>query len=160
MAPAVPRPSPPGSARRESCTLPHATASVPTARRFVRQVLARWDREAYEEAGTLLVSELVSNVVLHARTECVVEVVELEEGVLLSVADGSPALPVLRRHTREAGTGRGLWLLDQYSSSHGVDVAESAAGKQVWCVLRPEEAEDADSADGALAMWLDAVDAL
>ena len=150
---------PPG-ARREQCVLPGAPASVPEARRFVRQVLQRWGREEYEEAGTLLVSELVGNGVLHARTELQVELVDGPDGVLLGVTDSSPAMPLLRRHGREAATGRGLWLLEQYSSRHGVDRSPAHGGKQVWAVLRPEAQGAQEGSDAALAMWLDELEGL
>ena len=145
--------APPAAAlRRESVSLPGRPSSVPQARRFVREVLRRWELETYEEAGSLLASELVTNAVLHARSDVEVELAELEDGVLLGVSDASPTLPVLRRHRREAGTGRGLWLLDQYSRRAGVDLRRPGTGKQVWAVLCPEvDAPD----DAALAAWLD-----
>jgi anti-sigma regulatory factor (Ser/Thr protein kinase) len=148
--PVAPRP-PDTPRRREVAALPGRPASVPQARRFVRDVLRRWDLETYEEAGSLLVSELVTNAVLHARSDVEVELVELDHAVVLGVGDGSSALPVLRRHMREAGTGRGLWLLDQYSRRAGVDLRHGA-GKQVWAVLCPEV--DAPH-DAALSTWLD-----
>lgn len=107
----MPLPAEPG--RRRRLPLSGEASSVPQARRFLRSVLQEWDREQFEEAGTLLVSELVSNAVLHARTDVEVELVDAPDGVLLVVADESPVLPVVRRHSREAATGRGLWLLDQ-----------------------------------------------
>ena len=142
--------------RRETVSLPGRPASVPQARRFVRDVLRRWGLEEYEEAGSLLVSELVTNAVLHARSDVDVDLAELADGVVLAVSDGSPSLPVLRRHMREAGTGRGLWLLGQYSRRAGVDVRRGT-GKQVWAALCPEvEASE----DAALATWLDRVEGL
>ena len=144
--------------RRSSRALPGEAATVPRARRFVREVLAAWERLEYEESGTLLVSELVGNAVLHARTPVEVEIVDGEEGVLLSVADGSTVLPVVRRHSREAATGRGLWLLEQYSASHGVHRLPD--GKVVWAVLCPEVGDPLEGSDAALATWLDKVDGL
>jgi anti-sigma regulatory factor (Ser/Thr protein kinase) len=141
--------------RREAASFAGRPISVPQARRFVRDVLRRWDAGTYEEAGSLLVSELATNAVLHARSEVEVELVELEDGVLLGVSDGSAALPVLRRHGREAGTGRGLWLLDQYSQRAGVDVRRPGTGKQVWAVLCPEVAAPDEA---ALTGWLDQVE--
>ena len=72
--------------------------------------------------------------------------------MLLAVGDGSPALPVRRRHSRDAGTGRGLWLLDQYAVRHGVDPSGPGGGKTVWALLCPEAP---DPAEGELALWLD-----
>jgi anti-sigma regulatory factor (Ser/Thr protein kinase) len=150
----------PADVRREVLSLPGEAASVPQARRFVRQVLRGWDREAYEESGTLLVSELVSNAVLHARSRVQVDLADTGDGVLLGVADDSPAMPILRRHSREAGTGRGLWLLEQYSAAHGVDVTQPGTGKTVWALLCPEVLDPSEGEDAALAMWLDQVEGL
>ncbi len=146
------------SGRRAARALPSEPATVPRARLFVREVLAAWERLEYEEAGTLLVSELVGNAVLHARTPVEVEVVDSEDGVLLSVADGSTVLPVVRRHSREAATGRGLWLLDHYSAAHGVH--RLPAGKVVWAVLCPEVGDPLEGSDAALATWLHEIDGL
>lgn len=74
------------------------------------------------------------------------------------VSDSSAALPVVRRRSREAGTGRGLWLLDHYSLRHGVALTRN--GKQVWCELRPESSADGEGDDAALARWLDQADIL
>ena len=153
--PAAPAPRPP-SGRRAAHSLPGESAAVPRARACVREVLTAWELLEYEEAGTLLVSELVGNAVLHARTALEVELLDGEDGVLLSVTDGSPVLPVVRRHSREAGTGRGLWLLDQYSASHGVH--RQPGGKVVWAVLCPEVQDPREGSDAALATWLDAIE--
>lgn len=155
VAPTVP----PGS-RRERSSLRGDVTSVPQARRFVRQVLTAWDRAEYEESGTLLASELVSNAVLHARSAAELELVDTTEGVLLEVSDGSPLMPVLRRHGREAATGRGLWLLDHYSARHGVDVTRPGDGKTVWALLCPEVLDPDEGSDASLAMWLDELDGL
>lgn len=144
-------------ARSARLALAGEPASVPAARRFVRQALTEWDRPELDEAGTLLVSELVSNAVLHARTPVEVELVDGQE-VLLVVADSSPALPVVRRHSRVSATGRGLWLLDQYSLRHGLVVTDE--GKQLWSVLRPESAAPGEDDDAALTLWLDAIEGL
>ena len=153
-------PLPAEAGRRRRLPLAGEASSVPQARRFLRSVLQEWDREQFEEAGTLLISELVSNAVLHARTDVEVELMDATDGVVLVVADESPVLPVVRRHTREAATGRGLWLLDQYSAAHGVDVTWPGTGKAVWAVLCPEVSDPEEGGDAALATWLDSIDGL
>ena len=143
------------AARHASTVLPPTAETVPLARRFARQTLDQWGLEEYEEAASLLVSELVTNAVLHARTEVTVSLVDHGDVLVLSVGDGSPVLPVQRRHSREAATGRGLLLLDRYSSGYGV--ARGATGKQVWAVLRPQVVTFDDD---ALADWFDGIEAL
>ena len=132
--------------------------SVPAARRFVRDALVRWQRDDLDESGALLASELVTNAVLHARSAIEVELADDGQLVLLSVLDSSPVLPVLRRHSRESATGRGLWLLDQYSSDRGIEVVDP--GKRIWAVLCPELPGPRDAPESLLSDWLDAVEAL
>lgn len=155
---AAPLPVVPG--RRRSLVLPWEAASVPQARRFVRSVLQEWDCARYEEAATLLVSELVGNVVLHARSDIEVELLDGPDGPVLVVSDDSPVLPVVRRHSREAATGRGLWLLEQYSSAHGVDLSRPGPGKSVWAVLHAEVPDPEEGGEAALATWLDSIEGL
>jgi anti-sigma regulatory factor (Ser/Thr protein kinase) len=97
--------------------LPPRTASVPQARRFVLNCLAEWSLEHLCETTALLVSEVVSNSVLHARTEIVVTAARLGSGVEVQVSDLSQVAPVQRRHSSDATTGRGVQLLDQLASS-------------------------------------------
>jgi anti-sigma regulatory factor (Ser/Thr protein kinase) len=108
------------------------------ARRFVSTALAgRLGREDVESAA-LVVSELVTNAVVHAGTG--VEVgLELDGRVLrLRVADGDTRPPVPRRAvTDELSTGRGLRLLEVLSTRWGVEATRppEPPGKAVWCEL-------------------------
>lgn len=82
-----------------------------------------------------LVSELVTNVVLHAGTDAVIRVREAGDGyVLIEVADGSPVLPMQRRVHGSSTTGRGLRLLKVLAADSGVepDGAVAPEGKRVW----------------------------
>lgn len=108
-------------------------ASAATARTFVDQTLSGWGCDSDVEAGRLLVSELVTNAVLHARTDIEV-VVRLARGrVRVEVRDGSMAAPVVRHYDRDAMTGRGLALVDELAKRWGVDKGEH--GKAVWFEL-------------------------
>jgi len=121
--------------------LPRSPASVGTARRFIEARTAAWSFP--EPAGSQLVligSELVTNAVLHARTELTLTL-ELRDGrVRISVKDRSKAPPTLRHYQADALTGRGLGVVAALSDSWGVSAA--ADGKVVW-------AEVAASADPA-----------
>ena len=113
-----------------SLTLPAETSSVPTARRFVRTTLEGLGLLAAYEAAELLVSEFVTNAVLHARTEFTVEVLRDGDTVRVSVMDLSPATPRERRYGTDSTTGRGLRLVATLAVAWGVD--RTAAGKTVW----------------------------
>lgn len=107
--------------------------AVQAARRFARDTLGNWSADAVEWAASQVVSELVTNAVLHARTPFRLDL-SLDEGVLLvTVHDGSPRLPVARQFGQEATTGRGLALLSQLSQEWGV--ITDSAGKAVWASI-------------------------
>jgi anti-sigma regulatory factor (Ser/Thr protein kinase) len=109
--------------------LPPTARSTTQARRFVLGALAEWGLDGLRDTAALLTSELVTNSVLHARTEVEVSVVRLDDGVSIEVSDGSARTPVRRMQYDEATTGRGVELLEQLAS--GWDVTLHAAGKTV-----------------------------
>ncbi|HEX8004233.1 MAG TPA: ATP-binding protein [Mycobacteriales bacterium] len=105
-------------------------ASAAQARQFVEDVLGGWGCDTLVDATRLLVSELVTNAVLHARTDVELAVRLVARGVRVEVSDGSPAAPVVRHYEDEAMTGRGLALVEQLAGDWGVD--DRPAGKTVW----------------------------
>jgi anti-sigma regulatory factor (Ser/Thr protein kinase) len=113
--------------------LPPEPRSATRARQLTReQLAASWPEEAIEVAA-LLVTELVSNAVLHARTDIVL-IVDVAPGrVVLRVRDGSDATPVPRGYGPDAATGRGIALVEQLASAWGVD--RCSEGKEVWCQI-------------------------
>lgn len=78
----------------------------------------------------LLVSEVVTNAVLHARSDIELHLISRGRFVRVEVADSSTAAPVRRPHQPDSMTGRGLGLLDQLATEWGV--AERGVGKVVW----------------------------
>ncbi|HEX7106546.1 MAG TPA: ATP-binding protein [Acidothermaceae bacterium] len=120
--------------------LPCDASSVGVARRLLRRELAAAgdpdlvDADLLDAAG-LLVSELVTNAVVHARTDVTLRVI-LRRGVLrIEVTDGSPIVPAPRRPAGLAGTGRGLQLVDRLADRWGVSKARR--GKTIWFELAP-----------------------
>ena len=119
--------------KREAWQLPPTARSVPQARQHVTATLHRWNLDILAETARLLTSELVTNAVLHARTPMTLTLEETDSGLRVSVSDGSPVPPALRRHSVTATTGRGLQLLDQLADAWSVD--DSNGGKTVWFTL-------------------------
>ena len=118
----------PASAR---IALPRSPASVGTARRFIQARTAAWSFP--EPAGSQLVligSELVTNAVLHARTELTLTLELRDERVRISVKDRSKAPATMRHYQADALTGRGLGVVAALSDSWGISAA--ADGKVVW----------------------------
>lgn len=117
----------------DATVLAAETRSVPLARRFVRSALAEAGAADWADVAELVVSELVTNAVVHAGTPVELAVWPTACGVRVEVADGSLRLPVARDHAATAGTGRGLHLVEQLCSRWGARVRDD--GKVVWFEL-------------------------
>ena len=117
-----------------SQTFPAEPASVPSARRFVRGTLDGMGLSAAWDAAEVLVSEVATNAVLHARSEFTVEVERAGEVVRVSVLDRSVVVPRQRTYGTQSTTGRGLRLVATLAVAWGVD--RSAGGKAVWFEVR------------------------
>jgi hypothetical protein len=137
---------------RVQAELAGAPPSARDARRLVARTLRDWGLEHLVDSASLLVSEVVTNAVLHARTPLCLEIVRRGPAVRVSVADGSPRPPERRHHGRQAATGRGLGLLSVVASDWGSGTADDPWRKDVWFELPvdpaalPEPGEDALSA--------------
>jgi GAF domain-containing protein/anti-sigma regulatory factor (Ser/Thr protein kinase) len=140
--------------------------AVPYARRWVADALAAGPVATILPDAELVVSELVTNAVLHAGPPISVQVEVHGETVRITVADGSRATPVRALARADAMTGRGLSLVAALARDWGVEATPS--GKIVWCELSaapPARAagtgagtdvddEDVD-VDALLASWAD-----
>jgi hypothetical protein len=114
-------------------TIRHAPDAVPKARRFVASSLIGEADETVADVE-LLVSELVTNAVLHGRPPVAVRLVLDEGRVRIEVEDTGPDLPVLGRPGSTSMTGRGLALVAALSSAWGMDPGRRQ-GKVVWAEL-------------------------
>lgn len=120
---------------RVAGTLPRAPESAATARRLVRIALSTWGLEELADDGVLIVSELVSNAVQHARSRCI-RVSVTRPGaarVRISVVDKSMELPELREPGGGDEDGRGLALVAGLAAAWGADPLPW--GKRVWAEL-------------------------
>lgn len=130
-------------------TLPPTTDSVPRARRFARTALERSSADL--DTVLLLVSEVVTNAVLHARSTIRLEIEDRDGVVRIEVHDLSPVPPRMHRFGLASATGRGLRLLEQLSLSWGVELV-TGHGKVVWFeVGAADESAWASFADDLLA---------
>lgn len=113
--------------------LPCMRESVVKARRFLaEQLRGRVDGEVADVA-TLLLSELVTNAVLHTSSDARVRVVVESAGLLVAVEDGADAAPVRQPQDVDALCGRGLELVEGLANAYGV--LRRPTGKCVWFVL-------------------------
>ncbi len=121
--------------------------SAREARRFVSTTLAEWSMDDVADAVALLVSELVTNSVLHARTSMELSLESSGEQLRVAVADDNPQIPQQRRYSRESATGRGLKLVEALSSSWGIETRVD--GKSVWFTISTgDDREDGSPSGG------------
>lgn len=118
------------TSRAATVELRPAPQSAGLARRFVRDQVRAWGVGTDEDDVALMVSELVTNVGLHARTEAIVTLF-LRDGCLrVEVTDRSPLQVEVRPHALGAEAGRGLRIVGALASDWGV--RHAPIGKTVW----------------------------
>lgn len=147
--------------RTASITLPPEPSSPRSARDLLRLLGRSWHMAALDEAD-LLLTEVVTNVVLHAHTPMSLQVLWAGDRLRVEVTDCSPAMPRPRRATRRSEHGRGLLLLDRLADAWGVTPHDhSHTCKTVWFEITSQtESNDADDLDLHAAFDIDAVEAL
>jgi anti-sigma regulatory factor (Ser/Thr protein kinase) len=108
-----------------------AGANAPrTARQLVDDVMVLWECDDIDDVAALLTSELVTNVVRHARTDLLLEVSLRSSLLRVAASDDDPTMPQLRQTDPDAESGRGLYLIDALAHQWGVE--PRADGKTVW----------------------------
>ncbi|MGE7389914.1 ATP-binding protein [Streptomyces sp. NPDC004126] len=109
-------------------------AEVGRARRWARSRLAgsgMGDDEPLAETLILLISELVTNAVVHTGCPAVLRMLFGGPGVRVEVADASDRAPARRQAGGEDTGGRGLELVDGLADRWGWQ--REGAGKRIWC---------------------------
>jgi anti-sigma regulatory factor (Ser/Thr protein kinase) len=107
------------------------TRSVRAARRFVLDTPAAASVDA--AVLELLLSEVASNAVLHARTTFAVTIFELDDGVRVEIEDGDTRLPHRSEPDPTRITGRGMHIVSSLAREWGAEPAPD--GKIVWFEL-------------------------
>ncbi|MFC9592944.1 ATP-binding protein [Streptomyces sp. NPDC056944] len=123
--------------RRFAFELPALTASVARARRLAEERLILWGcGPDIRDTVALVVSELVTNAVVHTASDRVVcEIREGEETLRIAVRDeGGPAGPRIR-DCGEEERGRGLLIVDALCTAWGADRTGHGTAQVVWAEL-------------------------
>jgi hypothetical protein len=116
---------------RHSLSLRPVPQAPADAREFVAKVCQGWGIKRPVRLAQILISELVSNAVVHARRGLDVTVRRLREGIELSVRDDG--LAKLPADLPPDPRGFGLQLVEAMSDAWGS--APTGSGKVVWARL-------------------------
>ncbi|MGW1729342.1 ATP-binding protein [Streptomyces sp. NPDC002306] len=111
--------------------------SVRITRTIVRAHLRLWHLQAFTDKAELAVSELLTNVWLHAKPgndgqkSAQVTLSRIPDGVTLLVHDQDPTLPRLAQASDAEESGRGFQLVTTIADRFGVAPSPNG-GKDVW----------------------------
>ncbi|WP_432498079.1 ATP-binding SpoIIE family protein phosphatase [Kineococcus gypseus] len=125
----------PGS-RESQVELPGDTRAVAAARAHLRTTLDRWGLVRVADEAELVVSELVTNAVLHTGSGAALTVRHdpLSARLCLGVDDASTSHPLPRGAGEESLSGRGMHIVDVLAERWWV--SPRGDGKTVWAELR------------------------
>ncbi|MBS2965290.1 ATP-binding protein [Actinocrinis puniceicyclus] len=124
--------------RTASLDLPASPQSARAARCFATAALAEWRLSDLSDDVDVVISELITNALLHARADRRAAAdagirldLEYDGGTLICrVADGSALPPAPEQAVDTAESGRGLLLVDALSAAWGW--SHEPSGKVVW----------------------------
>jgi anti-sigma regulatory factor (Ser/Thr protein kinase) len=115
-------------------TVTAGPSGVRAARRTTTAALRGYPASVVADAE-LVVTELVTNALLHGVPPVTLRLGGDGKSVRIEVEDAGPAMPLRMRRSSDAMTGRGLDLVATLAHSWGVSPARS--GKLVWAELVP-----------------------
>ncbi|WP_037790150.1 ATP-binding SpoIIE family protein phosphatase [Streptomyces natalensis] len=119
---------------------------IAQARAQIRDVLHDWADPDQVDSAVLMVSEMVTNVLMHTDGDALlVAEISGERGarrIRVDVADGSDELPHRRSPGELASSGRGLMLLELLAGAWGVD--PRGDGKSTWFELYEDAGDGGD----------------
>ncbi|MFB7337128.1 SpoIIE family protein phosphatase [Streptomyces adustus] len=128
-----------------SWDLPEGPQAAGEARRHVREQLAQWHLDGLVMTTELLASELVGNVVRHARGPIGLRL--LCSGTLVcEVSDASLTMPRIRRASAMDEGGRGLQLISALCDRWGSRY--TTQGKAIWTEQTLPGSKDGHAATG------------
>lgn len=111
--------------------LPFTTEAPSIAREQLRRVTRELPAAAVEDA-VLMVSELVTNALVHGQPEITLYVRQWTDRITVGVADLSEATVACVPPGLDQTSGRGLVIVNALAARWGVSRSKGRIGKQVW----------------------------
>jgi hypothetical protein len=129
-------PEPP---RQLTLELEPVVGAARRSRELVTEACGRWDQPALAGPACIVITELVNNVVTHAKTPMIVLLAIRRDAMAVAVRDRSTTVPQFTGPVPATSYGgRGLLLIDSVADRWGSLPLEQ--GKVVWALLQqPEE---------------------
>jgi anti-sigma regulatory factor (Ser/Thr protein kinase) len=116
-----------------SAVFPSDPISARDARRWASPLLTAWGVSGSD--AELILSELVTNAVIHGSGDITVRLTRLDDRARVEVQDFGPATVAYRERTTSAIGGRGLQIVNEVAVAWGTDVATPGPGKTVWAIV-------------------------
>ncbi len=105
-----------------------------TARRAATTAISDWGvQPVVSEDACLVVTELVTNALVHGRSEAHLRLLHDEKCLRVEVADENTRLPMMAPPDPRSLSGRGLLMIASLVKTWGVE--RTASGKYVWAEL-------------------------
>lgn len=111
-------------------SIPADSASIASARKFTESFLRTRGLEGLVDTMVLLVSEVVTNAIIHGGSAAELCLMQRGNSIRAEVRDGSQLLPAVKQYSDSATTGRGMLIVESLASSWGTETQEG--GKVVW----------------------------
>jgi anti-anti-sigma regulatory factor len=129
---------PPEPTHHLSLTLDPVVGAARRARQLVTEACGAWDLPELAGPACIVVTEMVNNVVAHARTPMTVRLALRGDTLTVAVQDHSPVVPRFTGPVPATSYGgRGLLLIDSVARRWGNLQLED--GKVVWAILHRED---------------------
>lgn len=119
--------------RHASVALPAATTAPRDARHFTVETLQEWGVDAVSDEAELIVSELVTNALRHARSPSRVALSATDSCLRIEVADDGQGGAVRRHAVPEDTGGHGLMLVEAMADRWGAH--HDGHEHVVWCEI-------------------------
>ena len=128
--------------RRQSvtCCLGRKRTEVRRAREETGKALFGWGLAEHADLAEIIVSELVTNAIVHGEGPVMVRISYASGCLLAEVHDDGPGRPVRRQAAAEDESGRGLAVIEGLLAANGGSLTvtddDAGSGKTVCAAIR------------------------